>query len=367
MEKLDCVVIGAGVIGLAVARAMALAGREVFILEKTDGIGNGASSRNSEVIHAGMYYPTGSKKASLCVQGGIELYRYCEEKGINHRKIGKLIVASSESDMVKLNKIAKQAEINKVVNFSLLDRSETLELEPSLNARASIFSPLTGIVDSHALMKAFLKDAEDRGAIIVFASPVEGGRIQEDGIRLDIGGHEPMSTMCRTVINCAGIETEKVLRTLDGFPEASIPKTYMCKGNYFAYLGTPPFSRLIYPVPDKVGLGVHLTFDLAGQGRFGPDTEWVTVPDYHVDENRANAFYAAIRRYWPDMPTGSLGPAYSGIRAMLRGPEDEVVDFLIQGPREHGVPGVVNLFGIESPGLTASMAIADDVVALLSS
>lgn len=363
MEKLDCVVIGAGVVGLATARALALAGREVVILEETEGIGNHASSRNSEVIHAGMYYPTGSWKAQLCVKGGQELYSYCEEKGIRHRKVGKLIVAVDDSDLARLGKLEGQARINGVLEFRMLDSRETLALEPGIQARASMLSPATGIIDSHGLMKALLRDAAGDGAILVLESPVVGGRVSDSGIELAIGGREPMTALCRTIVNCAGAGAEKVARSLKRFPAAFIPRTYLCKGNYFVYPGALPFSRLVYRVPEKVSLGIHFTLDLAGQGRFGPDAIWVRDLDYKVDEGREKAFEDAVREFWPDLQTGALSSGYAGIRTVLRsGPDVPACDFMIQGPADHGVPELVNLFGIDSPGLTSSMAIAEEVV-----
>ncbi len=363
MEKLDCVVIGAGVIGLAVARALAREGREVFILESTEGIGNEASSRNSEVIHAGMYYPTGSLKARLCVEGRDLLYRYCDEREINYKRIGKLIVAADGSDIPRLEGILNQGEINGVDDLRWLNRSETTEMEPGLECKAAIFSPSTGIIDSHGLMEAFLAEAEDNDAILALGSPVQGGAISAgNGTILSVGGSEPMKILCRSVVNCTGIHAAEVTQSLEGFPQGNIPTIYKCKGNYFTICGDVPFSRLIYPMPDETGLGIHLTFDLAGQARLGPDTQWVEQIDYPVDEARAELFYAATRRYWPDLLDGSLQPGYSGIRAKLSGPGEEASDFLIQGPENHGNPGLVNLFGIESPGLTACMAIADEVV-----
>ncbi len=366
MEKLDCVVIGAGVVGLAVARAMAERGREVFILESSEGIGNEASSRNSEVIHAGLYYPTGSLKARVCVQGRDQLYRYCEEKGIRHRRVGKLVVAGDEGEVARLRDIEAQARINGVTDVRWLDRSEAMGLEPALECEAALLSPSTGIIDSHGLMEALLEDAESAGAVLALASPVTGGRIQDDGIVLEVGGSEPMTVLCRTVVNSTGIHASDVGQSLEGFPIKALLKTYMCKGSYFSMSGEAPFSRLIYPVPDEASLGIHLTLDLAGQARFGPDTEWVEEIDYRVDEGRGEMFCGAIRKYWPDLPDGSLLPGYSGIRARLRGPDDDEADFLIQGPGDHGVPGLVNLLGIESPGLTACMALADKVVRVLN-
>lgn len=365
MEKLDCVVIGAGVVGIAVARSMAMAGREVYVLEESEGIGNHASSRNSEIIHAGIYYPTGSLKAKLCVQGRDLLYNYCEAKNIRNNRIGKLVVAVDDGDIPKLEAIDRQARINGVDDLVWLIGSEIRELEPLLQGERAILSPSTGIVDSHGLMLALLSDAEQYGAIIAFASPLLGGRLTEEGVELDIGGTDPMTFQCDTVINCGGVQAQAVARSLEGFPESCIPDAFMCKGNYFSCSVKPPFSRLIYPVPDEAGLGIHLTFDLSGQARFGPDTEWVDEFDYQIDERRVEIFYGAIRRYWPKLPSESLQPDYCGIRAKISGPYDAVADFQIQGPETHGVLGLVNLFGIESPGLTASMAIADEVVDLV--
>lgn len=365
MEKLDCVVIGAGVIGLAAARAIAKKGREVFILESTEGIGNEASSRNSEVIHAGLYYPTDSLKARLCVQGRNQLYQYCEDSGINHSRIGKLVVATDESQTPKLRQIESQAKINGVEDLRVLDRSEVHALEPDLRCEAALFSPSTGIIDSHGLMECLLADAEDQEAIIALGSPVAGGHIRSDGIVLEVGGSDPMNILCRTVVNCTGIHAADVARSMEGFPEETLPRISMCKGNYFTVSGNIPFSRLIYPTPSQSGLGIHLTFDLAGQARFGPDSEWVEKIDYLIDEDRTEMFYEAARRYWPDLPDGSLHPGYSGIRAKLSGPGEDAADFLIQGPDDHGVSGLVNMLGIDSPGLTASMAIADEVARIL--
>lgn len=365
MDKLDCVVIGAGVLGLSVARAMAVEGREVFILESTEGIGNEASSRNSEVIHAGIYYPTGSLKARSSVRGRDLLYGYCEEKGIRHRRIGKLIVAGDEAEVSRLRELEAQGRANGVSDLTWLGRAEAVSMEPALRCEAALLSPSTGIVDSHRLMEALLRDAEENGALIALGSPVLGGLIRDDGIALEVAGPEPMTALCRTVINCTGIHASRVARSLRPFPERSLPGTYMCKGSYFSLPGPAPFSRLIYPVPDAASLGIHLTLDLAGRARFGPDTEWVDEIDYRVDERRAESFYPAIRRYWPDLPDGALLPDYSGIRARIVGPGEDPGDFLVQGPEEHGIPGLVNLFGIDSPGLTASLALAEEVVRVL--
>jgi len=362
MEKLDCVVIGGGVIGLAAARAFSRDGREVFILEKSEGIGNEASSRNSEVIHAGLYYPTGSLKARLCVSGRDLLYQYCEDRTINYNRIGKLVVASDVDGVPRLRGIEKQASLNGVDDLHWLNRQSAAELEPELDCEAALFSPSTGIIDSHGLMEALLEDAEQMGAIIALGSPVEGGSVGADGILLEIGGPEPFSAMCRTVVNCAGIHASRTAASLKGFPADRVPVIHMCKGNYFSVSVQAPFSHLIYPLPNNTGLGIHLTFDLAGQARIGPDTQWVEEIDYTVDQTRADDFYAAARLYWPDLPDGFLQPGYSGIRAKISGPGEEASDFLLQGPADHGVPGLINLFGIDSPGLTSCMAIADEVV-----
>ncbi len=364
MDKLDCIVIGAGVIGLAVARVMAMSGREVFILEATEGIGNEASSRNSEVIHAGIYYLPGSLKAKLCVRGKQLLYQYCAERGINYERIGKIIVASDEGEVQDLERLRSQAKQNGVDDLVLLTGKGADSLEPELNCAAGLLSPSTGIIDSHSLMEEFLADSKDSGAELVLGTKVEGGRILDDGIVLEVGGSEPMTVLCRTVINCGGIHASDVAHSIEGISDGSIPPSFMCKGSYFALSGSAPFEHLIYPIPDEGGLGIHLTFDLAGKVRFGPDTEWVDSVDYAVDPGRASAFSDSIRRYWPGLSDTGLNPDYSGIRAKIVGPDEEAADFMIQGSETHGIAGLVNLYGIESPGLTASMAIAEEVVKL---
>lgn len=364
-ERADCVVIGAGVVGLAVARRMALAGREVIVLEEEGEIGAHTSSRNSEVIHAGIYYPRGSWKARLCVAGRDMLYRYCAERGIAHRRCGKLIVADSEAEEPELARIAAAAAANGVDDLKWLDAVEAAALEPALKASAALLSPLTGIIDSHGLMLAYQGEAEEQGAMIAFNAPVLSGRVGEGGIALNIGGDAPMELDCRTVVNSAGLGAPRIASRLEGFPAEQAPRQWLAKGNYFTLTPMPPFSRLIYPVPEPGGLGVHLTLDLAGRARFGPDVEWIDEMDYAVDPARGERFYAAIRKYWPGLPDESLEPGYAGIRPKLAPKGAPAADFIIQGPAEHGVPGLVNLFGIESPGLTASMAIADHVAGLV--
>jgi L-2-hydroxyglutarate oxidase LhgO len=362
-EHVDTVVIGAGVVGLAVARAFALAGREVVVLEREGAIGTGTSSRNSEVIHAGIYYPSGSLKAKLCVAGRTALYPWLERRGVAHRRCGKLIVATDPGQIAGLEKLHAQAKANGVADLRMIEAREARALEPRLSCVAALESPSTGIVDSHALMLALRGEAEDHGAAIAFHSPLTGGRLRESGIELDVGGAEPMRLVARTVVNSAGLYAQDVARSLEGFPPGHIPPTYYCKGNYFSLSGSSPFARLVYPAPESAGLGVHLTLDMAGQARFGPDVEWIDRIDYDVDPGRSRVFYDAIRRYWPGLKDGSLQPAYCGIRPKIQPRTEPSRDFLIQGPSDHGVEGLVHLFGVESPGLTASLAIADHVLA----
>ena len=364
MEEFDCVVAGAGVVGLAAARALALAGREVLVLDAAEGIGTETSSRNSEVIHAGIYYPAGSLMARSCVAGKQMLYAYCEERGIPHARCGKLIVATDAEEADKLASIQARAAANGVPDLRLLSQDEALALEPALSCTAALLSPSTGIVDSHAYMLSLQGDAENAGAIFAFHAPVTGGRVTEAGIEIAVGGAEPMALRCRTLVNAAGLHAPALARSLLGMPSQLVPTAYYAKGNYFTLTGRNPFSRLVYPVPVPGGLGTHLSIDLGGQARFGPDVEWVDRLDYEVDPGRAAGFYAAIRRYWPDLKDGALAPGYSGIRPKIVPKGAPGQDFTLQGPRAHGVPGLVNLFGIESPGLTASLALADLVLEL---
>jgi L-2-hydroxyglutarate oxidase LhgO len=361
MDRVDCVVIGAGVIGLAVARRLALAGREVVVLEAAEGIGTVTSSRNSEVIHAGIYYRAGSLMAQMCVSGRRALYRYCADRGIPHRNCGKLIVATTPKETEKLQSIRAHAEANGVEGMALLTGEAARELEPELNCDAALLSPSTGIIDSHAYMLALRGEAEERGAAYAFHTPLLRGRSNAGGIEIETGGDAPMTLACDLLVNTAGLGASTVARSIEGMPVEMIPPAYLAKGNYFSCSARAPFSRLIYPVPEPGGLGVHLTLDMAGQARFGPDVEWVESIDYTVDPARADKFYPAIRRYWPTLPDGALMPSYSGIRPKIVPPAVATQDFLIQGPRDHGVDGLINLFGIESPGLTSSLAIADHV------
>ncbi len=364
-EKVDCVVIGAGVVGLAVARALALSGREVIVLESAGSIGTETSSRNSEVIHAGIYYPPGSLKAICCVEGNKLLYRYCETRGVAHRRCGKLIVATAPAQIPTLDKIRAQAAANGVDDLRLLTAAEAQRLEPALRCVAALLSPSTGIIDSHGLMLAYQGEAEEHGAMLAAFSPVTRGEIERGGIALEVGGAQPMRILAHTVINCAGLHAQRVAASIERFPRDKVPPTFYAKGSYYSLSSRPPFSHLIYPIPEAAGLGVHLTLDLAGQARFGPDVEWISEIDYDVDLRRADGFYRAIRDYWPGLKDGQLAPGYAGIRPKLGGAEQPASDFVIQGPVEHGVPGMVNLFGIESPGLTASLALADRVAQLV--
>ena len=361
MDKVDCVVIGAGVIGLAIARRLAQAGREVIVLEAAEGIGTITSSRNSEVIHAGIYYKAGSFMARMCVAGKQALYGYCRDHGIPHRNCGKLIVATTATETGKLQSIKAHAEANGVLDLQILSGQAARALEPALHCDAALLSPSTGIIDSHSYMLALRGEAEDAGAAFAFHTPLLGGGANPGRIRIDAGGETPMSLECRLLVNAAGLEATAVARRIEGMPIDLIPPAYLAKGNYFSCITRAPFSRLIYPVPEPGGLGVHLTLDMAGQARFGPDVEWLDRVDYAVDPARAERFYPAIRRYWPGLPDGALMPSYSGIRPKIVPPAVATQDFLIQGPRDHGVDGLINLFGIESPGLTSSLAIADYV------
>jgi L-2-hydroxyglutarate oxidase LhgO len=362
VDEVDCIVVGAGVVGLAVARALALAGREVIVLEAAAGIGTETSSRNSEVIHAGIYYPSGSLMARFCVAGRRALYRYGQQKGVPHRNCGKLIAATNAEEAAMLAGIKRRAEANGVEGMRMLSAAEAIDMEPNLRCVGALHSPATGIIDSHAYMLALQGDAENAGAVCAFLSPVIGARAVRDGVEVSVGGSEPTQLRCRLLVNSAGLHAPGLAGKIVGMPADRVPTAYYAKGNYFTLSGRSPFSRLIYPVPVPGGLGVHLTIDLGGQARFGPDVEWIDSVDYAVDPSRADGFYAAVRKYWPALQDGALQPGYAGIRPKIVPPGKPAQDFVVQGPQTHGVPGLINLFGIESPGLTASLAIADHVL-----
>ena len=364
MDEVDCVVIGAGVVGLAVARALALQGREVMVLEAASAIGTCTSSRNSEVIHAGIYYPPGSLKAKLCVQGKHLLYAYCAERGIGHSRCGKLLVATDLAQVAQLQGIIAKAAANGVSDLVLLTREQARAMEPQLECIAAVHSPSTGIIDSHALMLALQGELENAGGIVALNSPLQHAHCGLDAITLvAIDG---TTLRARTVVNAAGLLAPALAGRFQGLAQKHIPTPYFAKGNYFTLAGRSPFNRLIYPVPEPAGLGVHLTLDLGGQAKFGPDVEWVDSPDdLRVDAARGEAFYAEVRKYWPALPDGALQPGYAGMRPKLHAPGEPAHDFVIQGPDVHGVAGLVNLFGIESPGLTSSLALAEHVALML--
>jgi len=366
METVDAVVIGAGVIGLSVARALALSGRETIVLETANAYGTETSSRNSEVIHAGIYYPQGSLKARLCVEGKEMLYRYCSERRIPFSKLGKLIVATAPEQVETLKEIKTKAGKNGVDDLQWLNREETLAREPCLSCEAALLSPSTGVIDSHGLMLSLLGDLENAGGILALNNRFESGSSVSNGFELDIGGADPMRLKCSMLVNCAGLAARDVALKLNGVRKAKVPMSYIAKGNYFSLTGKAPFKHLIYPVPEPGGLGVHLTLDLGRQARFGPDVEWIDKPDYSVDPRRGDKFYAAIRRYWPELPDGSLQPDYAGLRPKITGPNDQAADFAILGDETFGIPGFVSLHGIESPGLTSCLAIAREVLVKLN-
>jgi L-2-hydroxyglutarate oxidase LhgO len=365
-ERVDCVVIGAGVVGLAAARELALAGREVIVLEAEESIGNHTSSRNSEVIHAGIYYPKDSLKARLCVQGKQLLYPYCRERGIPFDNCGKVLVAGSEAEIPAVLGYITRAEANGVHDLRRISLDELRHLEPAVSAVAAVFSPSTGIIDSHAFMLALQGDLESSGGAVAFLSPVLGGEVQDEGIALRVGGSEPMELTCDVLVNSAGLSAPQIARSIAGVPQASIPPQYFAKGHYYTMSGKSPFRRLVYPVAGHGFLGVHVTVDLGGQARFGPDIEWIDRIDYSFNNAREPLFYQAIRQYYPALKDGALQPGYTGIRPKISGPQEPAADFVIQGLKEHGVAGLVNLYGIESPGLTASLAIGREVLGLLA-
>ncbi len=365
VEQVDAVVIGAGVIGLAVGRALALQGREVMVLESENAIGTGTSARNSEVIHAGIYYPAGSLKARLCVQGKQMLYAYCAERGVSHRQLGKLIVATSADQVQALDGILRKAAANGVHDLQKLSATEARALEPALACEAALLSPSSGVVDSHGLMLALQGDMENAGGLLALLSPVQHIGLQQGTANhpILVRTQDGTELACRVLVNAAGLHAVTLARGMVGLNPHLLPQAHYAKGNYFTLAGKAPFSRLVYPVPEAAGLGVHLTLDLGGQAKFGPDVQWVSDPnDLQVDPSRGDAFYAEVRKYWPALADGALQPGYAGIRPKINGPAEAAADFLIQGPAQHGVPGLVNLLGIESPGLTSSLAIAAEVV-----
>jgi L-2-hydroxyglutarate oxidase LhgO len=369
MDRVDVVVIGAGVVGLAVARALALAGREVMVLESEVAIGQGTSSRNSEVIHAGIYYPAGSLKARLCVRGKTLLYAYCADRGVDHHRCGKLIVAHTASQAAALPGIVDQALANGVDDLKLLTREQACAMEPQLECRAAVHSPSTGIVDSHGLMLSLQGDLENAGGMVVCHSTVQG--LQYDGDAWVVHAEDGTALRANVVVNAAGLRACALGQRTEGLDPRHVPQPWYAKGSYFILAARSPFGQLVYPAPEPdkhlAGLGVHLTVDLGGQAKFGPDVQWVDDPeDLQVDPARGEAFYAEVRKYWPALPDGALQPGYAGMRPKISGPHEAAADFRIDGPAVHGLPGLVNLFGIESPGLTSCLAIGEHVADLLS-
>jgi L-2-hydroxyglutarate oxidase LhgO len=365
MTDTDAIVVGAGVVGLAVARALARSGRSVVVMEAAETIGSETSSRNSEVIHAGLYYPEGSLKARLCVSGRKQLYSYCREHYVPHRRCGKLVVASDAEELAGLESLARRGAANGVDDLTLVSAAATQSMEPELACVGALLSPSTGIVDSHALMLALQSDASEHGADFAFCTPFVRAEVVGQGVVVEAGGAEPIRLTTSILVNCAGLHAAEVAKRIDGLDPTDIPTIRFAKGNYFSLAARAPFTRLVYPAPQSHGLGVHMTLDLAGRARFGPDVEWVDQIEYSVDPRRSDGFVAAIRRYWPGLPDNSLSPDYAGIRVKLGTPDAPASDFRIDGRDRHGVRGLVNLFGIESPGLTSSLAIADEVVGVL--
>jgi len=365
LNDVDCIVIGAGVIGLAAAGALARGGRDVIMLESERHFGMHTSSRNSEVIHAGIHYEPNSLKARLCVAGRALLYRYCEERGIPHRRCGKFTVATAATQLAALEKIESNARANGVFDLEWLDGSQARGAEPELQCIRALSSPSTGIIDSHVLMQSLLADAEANGANIAYDARVTSLRTASGGIEIAINGESMPIVRARTVVNSAGLQADRVASSIEDFPAQFIPKVHFAKGSYFSLSGASPFSRLVYPAPPPGGhLGIHMTIDLGGAARFGPDSEWVQSLDYAVDAKRVGLFAEAIRQYWPGLSEARLYPAYAGIRPKISGPGEPARDFCISGPKEHGVAGLVNLFGMESPGLTASLALGEYIAAM---
>jgi L-2-hydroxyglutarate oxidase LhgO len=366
--EVECVVVGAGVVGLAVARVLAKRGKEVVLIEQADGIGSGISSRNSEVIHAGIYYPKSSLKARLCVTGKTLLYQYCAENHIPYQKLGKLIVAQNEAERKKLESIQKHAQDNGVLDLSFLSKDALSEIEPELDSIAALYSPSTGIIDSHAYMLQLQADFEHAGGQCIFNTKLKIIKCDALGIHLE-SEHDSTRILAKQCINASGLNAVSLCQNIKGFPDSVLPKAYFAKGSYFSYQGKVPFKHLIYPVPVNGGLGVHLTLDMNNSAKFGPDVDWLEDSeafDYHVDPAKKEAFFSAVKSYWPAVDEAKLCADYAGIRPKISGPLDIAADFCIQDEHIHGVPGFINLFGIESPGLTASLAIANKVAECLS-
>jgi L-2-hydroxyglutarate oxidase LhgO len=355
-------VVGAGVVGLAVARQAALAGHDVIVAEAANAIGTGTSSRNSEVIHAGIYYPTKSLRAVHCVRGRRLMYALCESHGVPHRKTGKLLIVTDNADIPKLDALYKQAQINDVEGISPLDAADAMRMEPGLSCVAAYLSAETGIVDSHRYMLALRGDIEDRGGAIAFNTPIERLTRTGSGWLVHFGGTYPDTITVDAVVNAAGHGAQQLALATEDYPQERVPPHVMAKGNYFKYSGKTPFSRLIYPAPVPGGLGIHITLDLGGGMKFGPDVEWIDTENYDVDPTRAPSFYPYIRKYWPGLPDNSLIPDYAGIRPKITRKGEPAADFLIDRPQDHGVPGLVQMFGIESPGLTSSLSLAEYVI-----
>lgn len=363
LDSVDCVVVGAGVVGLAVARALAQRGREVLVLEAENAIGTGISSRNSEVIHAGIYYPTGSLKARLCVQGQRMLYAYCAERSLPHQRCGKLVVATSAAQQAQLKAIAERGAANGVADLQWLTRSAARQREPALECVAALYSPSTGIVDSHALMLSLQGDLEQAGGMVACHTPLLNAQCAPEGIVLAM--QDGTRLKATTVVNAAGLDAPRLARQFAGLDPRHVPQDFYAKGSYFSLKGKTPFSHLIYPVPETAGLGVHLTLDLGGQAKFGPDVQWVTDPaDLDVQAQRSAVFYDEVRKYWPQLPDDALVPAYAGMRPKIHGPTEPAADFCVQTASTHGVRSLINLFGIESPGLTSALALGEHVANL---
>lgn len=361
-NSVECVVIGAGVIGLAVARALAVSGREVLLLEAEDAIGTQTSSRNSEVIHAGIYYPSDSNKAALCLPGKQMLYEYCRSRGVHYQQCGKLIVATSPGQTEGLQQIYAAGLKNGVNDLAMITAAEAQQRAPGIAADAAIWSPSTGIVDSHALMLALLGDFENAGGTLALKSKIQSISVLKTGLRICLASDGDFELNANMVINSAGLGAIPLAKLIDGLSSKYIPSIEFAKGSYFSYSGAHPFDCLIYPMPTPGGLGTHLTLDQAGQARFGPDVEWVSKEDYSVSEAKLEGFYQAVRDFWPDVKKTALSPAYAGIRAKCMPQGKGYHDFIFSGPAQHGIKGLINLFGMESPGLTSCLAIADHVV-----